>query len=131
MTTDRLTTATALLPWAGLGALIAYAAAADFVPQCWPTLGAGVWLLFLLGKGLNNLSEPNIVQVCRSRTTQTKPSGSACAFQYKNSISDVLNGYLDQSHSRCPVAAGVHVLHISILIRDAGTSSRANLQRLD
>lgn len=70
---DRLTSASALATWAGLGALAAYAAAANFVPQSWPTLGAGVWLLFLLGKGLNNLSEPNIFQV---RTLYARPTYS-------------------------------------------------------
>lgn len=68
MTTDRLSTASVLVPWAGLGAIVAYGAAANFVPQCWPTLGAGIWLIFLLGKGVNNLSEPNIVQVCPAYT---------------------------------------------------------------
>lgn len=52
-----------LLGWAGLAAIAAFAAKADFVPQSWPTIGAGIWLLYLLQKGLGNLSQFIILQV--------------------------------------------------------------------
>ena len=53
-----------LLGWAGLAAIAAFAVKADFVPQSWPTIGAGIWLLYLLQKGLGNLSQFIILQVC-------------------------------------------------------------------
>lgn len=52
-----------LLGWAGMAVLAAYAVKVEFVPQSWPTIGAGIWLLYLLEKGLGNLSQFIVFQV--------------------------------------------------------------------
>lgn len=131
MASDRRAPASAIVPWAGLAAIIAYGAAADFIPQCWPTLGAGVWLLFLLQKGLGNLSEPVIVQVCWGNSMKGFTMISSCMHKYFEC--DVCPGVAGNDRvviDRSP-GAGLHVLYLSIFLCYDGSSCGANVQWMD